>query len=63
MSVGRRLAVGTVAAVATRETSGAELELGGRIIGRSAVLGRRIGDVIDITVERELHEWQIAFVG
>lgn len=31
-------------------------------IGR-AVLGRRIGDVIDITVERELREWQIAFVG
>jgi transcription elongation GreA/GreB family factor len=31
-------------------------------IGR-AVLGRRVGDVVDITVEGELLEWQITFVG
>lgn len=30
-------------------------------IGR-AVLGRRTGDVVDITVEGELREWQISFV-
>ena len=30
-------------------------------IGR-AVLGRRVGDVVDITVEGELREWQISFV-
>jgi transcription elongation GreA/GreB family factor len=31
-------------------------------IGR-AVLGRRTGDVIDVTIEGELREWQITFVG
>jgi transcription elongation GreA/GreB family factor len=31
-------------------------------IGR-AVLGRRTGDVVDVTIEGELHEWQITFVG
>jgi transcription elongation GreA/GreB family factor len=30
-------------------------------IGR-AVLGRRVGDVIDVTVDGELREWQISFV-
>ena len=28
-----------------------------------AVLGRRVGEVIDVTVEGELREWQISFVG
>jgi transcription elongation GreA/GreB family factor len=28
-----------------------------------AVLGRRTGDVVDITVEGELREWQITYVG
>ena len=27
-----------------------------------AVLGRRVGDVVDITVDGELREWQISFV-
>jgi hypothetical protein len=36
MSERRRLAVATVAAVARRGNSGAELELGDRVIGRSA---------------------------
>jgi len=31
-------------------------------IGR-AVLGRRSGDVVDVTVDGEPHEWQITFVG
>ena len=31
-------------------------------IGR-AVMGRRTGDVIDVTVEGDLREWQITFVG
>ncbi|MEJ7602467.1 MAG: GreA/GreB family elongation factor [Kofleriaceae bacterium] len=31
-------------------------------IGR-AVLGRRIGDVVDVTIEGELREWQITWVG
>jgi transcription elongation GreA/GreB family factor len=31
-------------------------------IGR-AVLGRRAGDVVDITVDGEVREWQISFVG
>jgi transcription elongation GreA/GreB family factor len=30
-------------------------------IGR-AVLGRRVGDVVDITVDGEIREWQISFV-
>src|SRR5512139_628253 len=30
-------------------------------IGR-AVLGRRVGDVVEVTVDGELREWQIAFV-
>jgi transcription elongation GreA/GreB family factor len=30
-------------------------------IGR-AVLGRRVGDVVDITVDGEVREWQISFV-
>ena len=28
-----------------------------------AVLGRKTGDVIDVTVEGELREWQITYVG
>jgi transcription elongation GreA/GreB family factor len=28
-----------------------------------AVLGRRVGDVVDVTVERDIHEWQITYVG
>ena len=28
-----------------------------------AVLGRRVGEVIDVTVEGELREWQISYVG
>jgi transcription elongation GreA/GreB family factor len=28
-----------------------------------AVLGRRVGDVIDVTVEREVREWTITWVG
>ena len=31
-------------------------------VGR-AVLGRRVGDVIDVTVEREVREWTITYVG
>jgi transcription elongation GreA/GreB family factor len=31
-------------------------------IGR-AVLGRRAGDVVDVTVDGEPHEWQITYVG
>jgi transcription elongation GreA/GreB family factor len=31
-------------------------------LGR-AVLGRRAGDVVDITVEREVREWRITYVG
>lgn len=31
-------------------------------IGR-AVLGRRTGDVVDVTVEGDLREWQITYVG
>jgi transcription elongation GreA/GreB family factor len=31
-------------------------------VGR-AVLGRRIGEVIDVTVEREVREWTITWVG
>ncbi|MBA3539444.1 MAG: GreA/GreB family elongation factor [Deltaproteobacteria bacterium] len=31
-------------------------------VGR-AVLGRRAGEVIDVTVDGELREWQISFVG
>jgi transcription elongation GreA/GreB family factor len=31
-------------------------------VGR-AVLGRRVGDVIDVTVEREIREWTITWVG
>lgn len=30
-------------------------------IGR-AVLGRRVGDVVDITVDGEVREWQISFI-
>lgn len=30
-------------------------------IGR-AVLGRRVGDIVDITVDGEVREWQISFV-
>ena len=41
MSAVRRLAVGTVATVARRGNSGAELELGYRGIGRSACRGDR----------------------
>ena len=36
MSERRRLAIGTVAAVATRSDSGAEVELADRVVGRSA---------------------------
>jgi transcription elongation GreA/GreB family factor len=28
-----------------------------------AVLGRRTGDVVDVTIEGELREWQITYVG
>ena len=28
-----------------------------------AVLGKKSGDVVDVTVEGELREWQITFVG
>jgi transcription elongation GreA/GreB family factor len=28
-----------------------------------AVLGRRVGDVVDVTVEGQLREWQISYVG
>lgn len=28
-----------------------------------AVLGRRVGDVVDVTVEREVREWTITWVG
>jgi transcription elongation GreA/GreB family factor len=31
-------------------------------LGR-AVVGRRAGDVVDITVEREVREWRITYVG
>ena len=31
-------------------------------VGR-AVLGRRAGEVIDVTVEREVREWTITYVG
>ena len=31
-------------------------------IGR-AVLGRRVGDVVDVAVEGDLREWEITFVG
>lgn len=31
-------------------------------VGR-AVLGRRVGEVVDVTVEREVREWQITYVG
>jgi transcription elongation GreA/GreB family factor len=31
-------------------------------VGR-AVLGRKAGDVIDVTIEGELREWQISYVG
>ncbi len=31
-------------------------------VGR-AVLGKRAGDVIDVTIEGELREWQISYVG
>ena len=41
MSARRRLAVVTVAAVARREGSGAEVELEGRNVGRSACWGDR----------------------
>ena len=43
MSERRRLAVATVAAVARRGNSGAELELGDRVIGRSACRRDRHG--------------------
>lgn len=28
-----------------------------------AILGRRVGDVIDLTIKRELREWTITYVG
>jgi transcription elongation GreA/GreB family factor len=31
-------------------------------IGR-AVLGRRVGEVVDVTIEGDLREWQITYVG
>jgi transcription elongation GreA/GreB family factor len=31
-------------------------------LGR-AVIGRRVGDCVDVTVEREVREWQITYVG
>lgn len=31
-------------------------------IGR-AVLGKRVGDTVDVTVEREVREWTISYVG